>query len=327
MKFSTKVVSFKELPIQKWDNLIDDSAESSIFGLSWYLKIISPSAQFILIFEEEELVAGMTFDLKEKYFLKYSLQAIFSQHTGIFIRNRAFKSTQHLYKFKQEIVETIIKNIPKNISLFQQNFSPKFDFEQAFHWHGFSISTRFTHYLDLTQSFEEFKKSLPKGTKYNLKQAEKSAISIEESTNFQEIKEILQQIVESTSEKSSILNEVRDLIKNGKADLLVKIAELAQKNNACKFFLAKHENKTVGYSLFLTHQEKITYLSGFTLSKFRKSGVSTKLLVHVIEDSLEKFDIFDFEGSMQKGIGEFFRSLGGIPVKYSSVVKKKFRLL
>lgn len=327
MKFSSKVISFKELPIQKWNDLINDSAESSIFGLSWYLEIVSPNAQFILIFEEEELIAGMPFDLKEKYLLKYSLQTIFSQHTGIFIRNRAFKSTQHLYKFKQEIVETIIKNIPKNISLFQQNFSPKFDFEQAFHWHGFSISTRFTHYLDLNQSFGEFKKALSKGTKYNLKQAEKSAISIEKSTNFQEIKEILQQIARNTSEKSSVLNEVRNLTKNGKAELLIKIVESAEKNNAGKFFLAKHENKTVGYGIFLAHQEKITYLSGFTLPKFRKSGVSTKLLVHVIEDSLEKFDIFDFEGSMQKGIGEFFRSLGGVPVRYSSIVKKKFRLL
>jgi len=95
------------------------------------------------------------------------------------------------------------------------------------------------------------------------------------------------------------------------------------KNNRGQIDLAYLDNKPVAGILTAFDHSTSYYLTGGKGDMEQGASAHALLLDHAIEKAMEKGLDFDFEGSMQPGIANFFQSFGAVPEPYWHI--RKFR--
>lgn len=289
--------------LDKYNKLVDISAEGTIFHKTWWLNIFkyyygtSYSVNFYGVFENDELVAGMPIPKYNKFGMKYIYFPKLTPYLGSIFLNKIIEKKYREISWKKNINTELAKILGKEGTCLYYCFGQNHIDMQPFIWQHFDIGVRYTYVLKLDE-LDAVWMNLDRKRRNNILKSYKQNYIIK-SGEIDRYIEMNEQTMKR--QNHAILNE--KLWKN--------IFDECKKNNSCEVFTV-YINNEVTAALFLIWDAKRSYYIGGGIKESAQSMMSL-LIWEAIKYTKEKLNLneFDFEGSSVKSIESYFREFGG----------------
>ena len=305
-----KLLTRKQIDVNRWDTFIKHSPQQSIYFTSWYLDSICSEWNAIIIEKNDEWIGVMPLNISTKMNISYSIQPIFTQYLGVLYANFTCSKHKEL-GLKKKIITEIIQVLPSNIKLIDYKFSPQFKYFLPFHWLGFDINPRISYQLALNKKNDEIYLNYSSRIKTDIKKAKKNNLTYFES---EQVDELL---------KLSYLNGILTL-DNCNTFMTLWKEIIARKKGYCSYVRGANGEIYAG-GAFIKDRNNIIFILLSTKQKFKNLG-PTSFLIH---ESIKKanqnkqFKYFDFEGSMIESVEYFFKGFNPKPITYYNIKKNK----
>ncbi len=275
-----------EIDRPKWDECIEHSSQGLVYGLSWYLDLVSPGWCGLA---EDDYSAVMPLPAKKKYGISYVIQPLYAQQLGVFSPEIP----------GEVIIAEFIKAIPghfKYIAL-NLNFENR-DFRD--HIHSFSNN----YELSLENSYDSIFEGYASNTKRNIQKAIGLNISFDGNVD-----ELVQLKAENTAKS-------RKKIPSSKIKEFVK----AVMDHGAGFICTASLDNIPCASVFFLHNKKRIY---YLIPVSNPAGKDKKAMFAIIDLVIQKFAgsrlVLDFEGSNINGIARFFEGFGAVNRPYPNL--------
>lgn len=272
-----------DIDIEKYDSCIENSFNSRIYAYSWYLDIVADNWD-VLVLDDYEAVMPLTW--RQKYFIKYIYPPAWTQQLGVF----AIRETS------EELILKFIKAIPRRFKkiTIQFNSENKFNYKK--------LTERVNYILSLDKPYEEIYKDFKRDRKYRLNQSKKFKIQL-------------------------FKGEINDLISTGKTHYAH--INISDEDYEKLLIIGKFEHVFIvsaylkggflGGVLFLKSKNRITYLFSVANSIGKEKQVISLIINSIFKKYQNTNTVFDFEGSMIKGVADFYKSFGGRIENYNQI--------
>jgi len=279
-----KYLSHKDIDKNKWDACVNASGDAVLYGLSWYLDLVTPGWSALV---KDNYKVVMPLPLKSKWGLQYVYHPIYAQQLGVF-------SPVEVYP---ELLNEFLSSIPSSIKYIDTQLRKNNDVS------GINkVYPRTNYELELDGKYDEVSKLYRSNTLRNIK---KSA-PLNDITEQVETDDFIQ------------LKKHNDITKrrNTHYDWLRKYVATVIENNAGKIVGSIIDGKLVAAAMFGFYKDRIYYLIPVSSSKGKENMSMFCILDHVIKTNCDKMDILDFEGSNIPGIARFFEGFGAVKTTY-----------
>ncbi len=222
--------------------------------------------------------------------------------------NPDFK-TGSRYDFEQKTCTALLQQLPANV-FFQQNLYPAITNGLPFHWAGFHLNTRYTYLLAAPD--ENWPAALSSSTRKKIRQAE-ADYQVEMTDQFDDFWPIY------------LAGSPRRIQKPVRESLLRSLDEAAEKNQARHIFITRHrQSGHIQNVQYLTRDHRSAYglLSGFQPDT-PLNHANYLLYAAILDFCVTQKLAFDFEGSMDAGVGHVFQHMGAVCTPYLQISKGK----
>ena len=287
-----------------------------IYSRDWWLDCVCGEDKWdVLLFPNKETIeAAMPF---YSPIGKIITMPAHTQTMGIWF-NPEFEGqgySDNLYR-KQQICSYFIEHLPAH-SFYLQNFHYSFTDWLPFFWSGYKQTTRYNYILPDIKDIELLYSCLGGDAKRNITKAQKKyGLKIERNVS----PELFM--------KNYALTFRQKEIKTYFPEILLKIIETCLARNQGDIWGAFDEQNRLYATVFITWQNNCAYyIAAGNDPDFKKSGANACVLWQAIVDLSEKVEIFDFSGSMLKGVEHFFREFGTVQLPYFVISKGKLTLI
>lgn len=277
----------KEIDFVKYDQCIAESENSLIYAYSWYLDIVAENWD-ALVLGDYEIVMPLTH--RKKYGIPYIFLPPWVQQLGVFSADI----------IDEDLVLDFISRIPGKFKSIDILFNHKNSFSSK------RLKSRNNYILDLNKEHKLIFDNFAKGRKSSIKQANKYGLILRESNNVESLIELFMNNKGSELNKSGRdYTAIRNLVYAGLKKDKVNIYKVFDENAF-----------EIGGAIFLIDRNRITYLFSAVNERGRDKQAMSLLIAFIIEKYADQELILDFEGSMIKGIADFFKSFGAIIEEY-----------
>jgi lipid II:glycine glycyltransferase (peptidoglycan interpeptide bridge formation enzyme) len=288
-----------------------------IFMQNWWLDAVCGDAWSVALSLDEkgEIEAAMVFSIRKKLGLTTLSEPILSPFCGVWFRQNTFKKQHEAIFYRKKNLEKLIQQLP---------FAHRYSFRlqtsltdwQPFYWANWQQETRYTYRLaldDLKIVAENFNDN----TKRNIQKSTKN-FTIESSNNFDKFLEI-----NALTYQRQALNQPIPL------SLWQSVERILVEKNHRRLFFAQNTEGSFEAAIYVVFDGSTAYyLAGGATEEGRSKGAMHGLLAHAIQEAAAAgCTIFDFEGSMLRGVEPFFRGFGGELTPYFRVFKYANRFL
>ena len=303
----TKLYSRGEIDSELWDRFIARSPQGIIYATTGYLDCVCPGWSAIICKNGDEWLGVMPLNIARKFFQNYSLKPPFTQYLGIFFKEINEKM-HRLVHMKKIIIESIIHAIPKNLKLFNHNFSPEFDYFVPFHWNQFEIRPLHSYHLSLQNPLHEIYDNFSHSVTTRIIRAEKLDLKCVEGNSVNNLVEIMVTRKIISANDGIIFQKLWKYITSVSTGFTIYITDPLTNQIYC------------GWS-FRVYFDRVILLASALDFRFKKSGAHTLLVWKAIQKAhqISGIKIFDFEGSMIRSIENYKRSFGATPVAYYNI--------
>lgn len=284
-----KYLTHQQIDKAKWDECIEHSLNTLIYGYSWYLDEAAPNWD-ALVLDDYEAVFPLTH--AKKYLINYLYQPFFTQQLGLFYKN--LLGAEHL--------EDFIKAISKKFRFIDiaLNEANHFEVENTF------LNKKKNYVLDLEKPYSKTTKKFTDHTSRNIKKSKKVVNKIVEQ-NFDDV---IKLYIKNKSEQT-----LKVTAKDYKR--FSKILNAIQKNEILNCVgVINEKNEIIASAIFAVCNNRITYLMGVSTKEGREKRAMYFLFDHIIEQFSEQSFLLDFEGSDIPGVANFFKGFGAIKQSY-----------
>ena len=277
-----------QLDITKYNACIKLSINTRIYAYSWYLDCVADNWDVLILNDYE---AVMPLPWRQKFFIKYIYPPAWTQQLGVFSPN----------EISEKLVLDFIHAIPKKFKKVTLHFNSENNFQHK------NSSKRVNYILPLNASLEAIYRKFRKDRKARIKEGEKNKFRIED-TNFG-----IEELIRISKKEYSYLK-----IPQQHYLVLKKLfKKLSITNNCFVVSALNYKNEVLGGVLFLKDENRITYLFSVANQQGKKQQVISAIIYNVIKKHADSNYILDFEGSMVKGIADFYKSFGSTLESYS----------
>ncbi len=283
-------LTHKEIDRKKWDNCIFVSVNEFIYAYSWYLDIVSPNWD-ALVMDDYKAVMPLTW--KRKLGIYYLYKPLFAQQLGIFSAE----------PINHDLVKEFTNEIPAKYKFIQvslNEYNPHDDLPA-------DVTINSNYELPLSLPYEQIYSSYSRNCKRNIKKAVEAGLVVNTNISVSQFTEFL---------KNNLGERISEL-RRGNYDTLESILNTAAKNNSGKIygvFTKENELCAIGSFMYTTRR---CIFSVCASSEQGKSFQAMYLLVNnEIMNNAGKDMVFDFSGSNIKGIAYFNSTFGAEPVIY-----------
>lgn len=283
----------------------------------WWLDSVCKDEWDVLIVEEDGLiVAALPYAIKRKFFLKVIGNAKFTHRMGIWIKTKYVNQNKQL-SYVNEIISNLILRIPK-FDYFELNFNYQFRYWLPFYWNGFKQTTNYTYIVDGLSKIDNLNSIFDSSYKNKINKAKKIVRIIDDlpPRDFYKI-----------NEKTFLRQGLN--IPYTETEFLLHDKALSD-NNSRIIFSAIDSEENVHSALYLTFDNTTAYVHFVGEDpNFRSSGAGILLIHHAMQYTQKTLclDVFDFEGSMIRGVERVRRDCGGKPVEYYSISKNNSTII
>ncbi len=258
----------------------------------------------------EQLIGGFYYLKVKKFGFDFIKLPPYSPYCGLFFVNES-KNKSAKNDATKEIMTEVSQYISRQkAALCILAFPSEILDLQPLFWDKYKVIPNYTYRIDLSKSIEEIKSNFDSKNRNKINKSLKEDLIIEENALDKDIQfDFFESFLSSTG-----ANVYENVLKN----IVTKFSN--QNNSFC--FSAKKNNELLG-AVFCIYDKNTCYYILAAVNK--NSGVQgvNNLLVQKSIEKAKDFGcrIFDFEGSMIKGVEKFFRSFGPELIPYFTVNK------
>ena len=276
-------VKRQDLSVEKYDACIEKSINSRIYAFSWYLDIVADNWDALILNDYE---AVMPLPWRSKYFIKYVYPPAWTQQLGIFSSK----------EISEDLVGNFIKTIPKKFKKITIQFNSGNKII------GKNITEKVNYVLPLDRPYEELFMNFRNNRKRVLNKAIGLGYIVDKEIKENEFLELL-----VNTNKNYILNQNQKYtLKN-----LLNI-----KNESIQIWGIRKNKKLSTCLLLLKNEKRIAYLLPIATMDAKKNGLPTILIAEILQQYANTKLLIDFEGSMIKGVADFYKSFGAEKERY-----------
>lgn len=265
---------------EKWDFAVENSHNGLVYALSWFLDIVSPEWDALIVGDYEYL---MPLTYRNKLGVQYLYQPIFIQQLGIFSKNNISK----------EIVESFITEIEKNFKFvdIQLNYAnPKAG--------GDEFILRNTQIITISLPYETLYANYKKNHKKNLQKVSDSGLIINSEGNSSDFINL---------QSKMFINKGVEEIKLSDMEKLQKVIDYSMNLGLSEFYFGYLGGELCASAFFLKWQKRIIVYTALN-EKGREIGAMFGLIDKYLKENAGQDFIFDFAGSNIPGVK--YRNLG-----------------
>ncbi len=276
-----------------------ESYKAPIFAQPWWLSTVSPDKWDVVMASYKGVTAYLPFCYHHKLVLKKIYQPLLTPYLGPVYQLPEGISHYQQRQYENELFSALCRHLPKFLE-YRQKLFPSIDNHLPFYWNGFSQTTYYTYILDTKNSEEEIWKNIKNSLQRQIKKSSKICTVQSDIDNHIAIWQLA---------KQSLHRQQAPLIPDD--SYVLKLMENAYNHRSAKSFVAYHQDKAVA-SLFLVYDDTyVYYLFGGYDDAHSDTGAKTLLFWNAILFAKSRGLQFNFEGSMLKGVEQYFRSFGG----------------
>lgn len=265
----------------KWDGCISSSICPLPYGLSWYLDVVSPGWEALVL---DDYKAVMPLPFRTKFGVNYIFTPPFVQQLGVFGAANAD-------------VDDFIQAIPAKFSYVDTNLN------EGNVTNGISNNNIL---LYLNNTFYDLYAGFADNTKRNIKKAERAGFIFQELISATEVISLFK------------ANKGKDVAMDIAAYVLLeKLVEEAKQQNACTVWgVANATGTIVAGAVFISSFGRHVFLFSGNNADARQAGAMHFLIAEYIKQHAGTNTLLDFEGSNNASLARFYLSFGGYMVKY-----------
>ncbi|HLP11426.1 MAG TPA: GNAT family N-acetyltransferase [Flavobacteriales bacterium] len=281
---------------RQWDSLVSNSPNGNIYSFSWYLDVVADGKWGIVV--NADFSAGLPIAFKKRTGYKNVYQPFYTMFFDVVGRDT-----------KVRAYVDAIANDYHHIHITTQSNSANIPHTQ-----------RVRQEMKLEKGFE---KNYSENTKRQIKKAEKNGLQFGLHENAAEVVRLFKD------------NKGRELKEYKAADFtrLKNLIEEALKHKSGFCAHVTNEKTVLASAIFLTFNNRTIFLKGGVNDEGKEKGAMYYLMHKAVAYSLEKPNpeiqtqdtrhktepVFDFGGSNNKNVAEFYRKFGGNDVHYFEV--------
>lgn len=283
-----------------------------VFAQPWYLDAVcgNPDDWRVILYKEgDNIVAAFPFSYTQNktgwWEIKNPWQA---KRLGIWM---AYGDKNTNYKrevFENKVVKYIIENLPY-FDYFQIEFDSRFKNWRVFYDNGFSQVSLYSYVLKIEQSEQDFLSSIKKQNKRDIATL-RGITSVELSTSFEEYWTFF--------EKSYIL---RNKTISYSKKQIQRLVESVMNHNAGNIFFVRNQEGTIIGGTIVFYDVNRTFCMFISYDPGFKPSPSVLLSYNSIIDSWGSDRDYDFEGSMDSGIAQYYAGFNAELEPYFRITK------
>lgn len=282
-----------------------------VFGSKAWLSMYGSSLVMVGIYKDEHQMTGGFYYLKTKRFgFDFIKLPPYTPHCGLFYQadNKNKASANSYAKEVMQEVCNYFSSLRGTLTILA--FPAQVIDMQAFIWNKYKVVPNYTYRIDLAQSLEEIRAHFDPKNRNAINKALKEGV--ETALNQIPKEEVFRFFKENLGATGANIYE----------EILRKIL-LGFAGDTNAFCYSAHRNgKLLGMVFCIYDRHACYYLLGAVDKQAGVQGVNNLLVQKSIEQAKAlQCAIFDFEGSMLKGVEKFFRSFGPTLFPYFTVNK------
>jgi hypothetical protein len=279
----------------RWDSFIATSPQRVLYAYSWYLDVVSPHWQALILEENGVWKAVMPLPVQKKWYLSIIQQPFFCQFLGIFtLPNTQTEGLQTAF-FNE--VSTHFCYMSSYAGRFlSDNFPPNFDVKYAT-----------THTIRLDTSYDTVRQCFSADRRLNLRRAVRFGWETLENEDINPMIDLF---------RENHASAIQGGVSEHAYELLRKVVETLQIHKAARIMYALKDGKIEAGALFALHDQRIIYLFNSASSLGRKGNARTLLINQILNEYASSNSIFDFESPEKESIAAFYHSFGATTEPY-----------
>ncbi|MCL2073540.1 MAG: GNAT family N-acetyltransferase [Marinilabiliaceae bacterium] len=301
---------------ERYKELCEKENSIPLYSQDWWLDIVCGEKNWDIIFfeKEDKIVASMPFYMPLKGII---IMPPFSQNMGIWF-NPAFENKNYSKNLlrKQQISDYFINELPPH-KVFLQNFHTSYTDWLPFHWCNYKQNTRYNYILPDISNPNLLWDNFNENIRRNIKKAEnKHHLKFNNDIPINKFVDIILQTYD------------RQKIKPFQINLMKKIIEVVRSKKQGDIFGAYDDDNQLHAAVFIVwNNNNAYYIAGGGNSKLRYTSAYAFVFWKIINFLSTEIKTFSFDGSMVKGVENFFRSFGAIQTTYFTIYKGKINII
>lgn len=302
---------------EKYIDTIRSDKSIPVFMQPWWLDLITDRKWDVLLLEKNnKILAAMPYYIHKKYCFKTICQPDFTPYYGLYLHYPTSENRHTIYNFENEVMEYFAKQIDNmHLSACFYNLRPQNFFSTVFTQHYFQVSVRYTYKIDTFS--DNWESSFSPVMRKKIRKASRELKENPKSADLRAVYEILKGTYTKQNKKITYPYE-----------LFERIVKESEARGEGKLFTVVDFAGNLCSALFVLWDKHTCYsLIGGTSEKFKKTNAGAFVQYLTIKYAREHgIPEYDTEGSMLKGVEEFFQHFGGIRTPYISL-KKYYSIL
>lgn len=302
---------------EEYRQLCETSTRPLIFQTALWLDAAAGENNWdvILTKKGDQITGAFPYVTRKKYgFFEVTLPPLTYYLGPIFFYPSDLKE-QNKRSFQKKILTEIIEQIPENDRFITQT-DFEFDYWLPFYWKGYEQTTRYTFHLDTSLNLETIHSEFKPNIKKLIIKADEQ-FEITEGDDYQLIFSLYQQDYKRKGLDLPITPDEMGQIEKGIESSGKRILLEARDQSG----------KTIAGLYLLKDHQYVHYLYGACDYEYRNSGVMSLLIWKAIELAKTSNLNFNFGGSMNENIEQYFSGFRPKMVPYFRITKTSNRWL
>jgi hypothetical protein len=293
------------------------TANIPIFMQNWWLDTVCTEGWSVVLTynKNKGIEAAWVFAVRQKWGITTLSEPLLSPFCGVWFRQTAFKKQHEAITYRKQQLEQLILQLP-SAHRYSFRLNTALTDWQPFYWADWQQETRYTYRLAI-EDLKHVAANFNDNTKRNIQKSSKH-FTIQSSGDF----DTFLKINDLTYQRQNIQQPIPLTVWESVERIL---AEKQQRH----IFFAKNTEGVVKAAIYVVFDDTTAYyLAGGATEEGRSKGALFGLMNHAIQEAAARgCTIFDFEGSMLRGVEPFFRGFGGELTPYFRVFKFSNRFL
>jgi lipid II:glycine glycyltransferase (peptidoglycan interpeptide bridge formation enzyme) len=299
----------------QYKNICEQHPELPVFMQYWWLDEVCNTWDVALVYNGEHLAGAWPYQMEKKAGVSVIRTPQLTPYLGPFVFYPSDLKLSKRDNFEHETIEALLQKMPA-AKVWSVALPPGLKQVGLFKDSGFEQQTKQTFIVDLGADEGTIFSNLNEDHRRNIRKAEKELTIIDEP-------QLLKQLYDF--QKTTLQAKNLDVYYSFRQ--MQSVFKACRQRNQAALWVAKKDGEVQAIIWHLWDDERAYYLTGSKNPTANNKKALTALLWHAIRESLKmRKKIFDFEGSMDPGVEQFFRNFGGSRELYL-VLKKNDSLI
>lgn len=270
-----------------------------VFMQPWWLDIVTQKSGWGVSITQDahhKIKAALTYGTFSKFGVKYLSNPVLTPHCGPWLFPIQTNQYNERYSYENQQIKELIAHLPSAAFVILKLVPTSINaFPWA--WSGYKTGLKHTYHLDLSSNYEQqYKDTL----RQDILRAS-ARLTVHNSHSPEDLFRLSEQMYFHQNKKTPFTNS-----------LLHRLGEQIHDHQAGVLAYARDDrNRPVAGALLVWDHTTAYYLIGARDPQLDPGGAMSYLLHQLIKQLPAHLQIFDFEGSMIKGVEHYFRSFGG----------------